>query len=221
MKTTIVLIRHGQTDWNAAGRWQGHTDIPLNQEGLAQARALAARLAAWPITAVYSSDLERARVTAEHLANALNSELTVDERWRERGLGVLEGLTREEVQARYPDLNLPRTFIDAPEGESYDQLHQRVVGAYTRLMQEHAGEMVAVVSHGGAMRVLISHILGLPREVYAPFSLRGNTGISIIDIEENNALLARLNDTSHLEGEPRTFPTDGPMDTVTVQSNRS
>lgn len=202
MSTTILLIRHGQTDWNAAGRWQGHQDIPLNEVGRQQARALAARLRHWPITAVYASDLSRAQATAEEVAASLDVTLQLDPDWRERSLGKLEGMTRSEVQLYFPQVYVPQNFVDAPEGETYETLQARVLRAFGRLVSAHMDETTAVVTHGGTIRVLVSHILCLPERYYAPFSLRGNTGITRIDIGENRlAQITFLNDTSHLEEE--------------------
>lgn len=203
MSTTILLIRHGETDWNASGRWQGHQDIPLNEVGEKQAVALAARLRSWPITAVYASDLSRAHATAQKVARALDLPLQLDPDWRERSLGRLEGMTRSEVQLYFPDVYVPQNFVDAPEGETYDMLQGRVLRAFKRLISRHTDETTAVVTHGGTIRVLISHILCLPERYYAPFSLRGNTGLTRIDIGANGlAQITCLNDTSHLESEP-------------------
>lgn len=200
-KTTIILIRHGETDWNLAGRWQGNTDIPLNDTGRQQARMLARRLKAnrWPIDAIYSSDLLRAAETAQIAAEKLHLPVQLDAQWRERGLGILEGLTRREISEKYPYMVLPRTFIEAPESESYASLKRRVVLALEEILRQHDGETVAVVSHSGTLRVLISYILELPEKIYAPFSLRGNTGLSRIIIDGELAQLNLLNDTSHIE----------------------
>lgn len=200
MKTTILFIRHGQTDWNVAGRWQGFTDIPLNEVGRAQAQMLTERIADWPIKAVYSSDLSRAAETGKAVAERLGIDLLLDPAWRERGLGALEGLTRDEILEQFPYLSLPRTFIEAPGGESYLDLKHRVLQGYKRVLKEYSGEMVAVVSHGGTLRLIISHILELPERIYAPFTLDGNTGISRVVVnEDGHARLVTLNDTAHLE----------------------
>lgn len=200
-KTTIVLIRHGETDWNVARRWQGSTDIPLNATGRAQAQMLARRLKAnrWPIDAIYSSDLSRAAETAQIVGARINLPVHLDSSWRERGLGVIEGLTRREISKKYPHMVLPRTFIEAPESESYGALKMRVVKALRQILNQHDGQTIAVVSHSGTLRVLISTILELPEKIYAPFSLRGNTGLSRIVIDEDQAQLNLLNDTSHIE----------------------
>lgn len=198
--TTIILIRHGQTDWNLEGRWQGASDIPLNATGRAQARALAGRLTTWPIENIYSSDLERAVDTAQTLADAVDVDLIIDEGWRERNLGELEGLTKDEIQEKFPHLALPRHFVEAKGGETYIQFKRRIVATFEKIMAKHAGETTVVVSHSASLRVLVSHILEIPDRIYAPFSLGGNTGISRIVIEDGHAQLNLLNDTSHIAG---------------------
>jgi broad specificity phosphatase PhoE len=201
MTTTFLLIRHGQTDWNAAGRWQGHTDRPLNEIGTAQAQALANRLHHWPIQAIYSSDLQRAAGTAHMIAQPHNITITLDPHWRERYAGRLEGLTREEIQQQLPEVwaVLAQGQAEAPEGESYAALRERVAAAYHHLLSQHTNEMIAIVSHGGTLHNFISYILGFPPQQSVPFSLRGNTGLSIVQADEHRAYLLLLNDTSHLE----------------------
>ncbi|MFT7585772.1 MAG: broad specificity phosphatase PhoE [Cellvibrionaceae bacterium] len=198
--TTIILIRHGQTDWNLQGRWQGDTDIPLNATGKAQARALAARLVSWPIENIYSSDLQRAAETSMTLADSLSLKPIFDAGWRERNLGELEGLTRKEIAEKFPHLTLPRQFVETREGETYTIFRKRVVNAFDRIMEKHEGQTTAVVSHSASLRVLISYILEIPDRIYAPFSLGGNTGLSRVVIEDGRAQLTLLNDTSHIGG---------------------
>ncbi len=201
MATTLLLIRHGQTDWNAAGRWQGHTDIPLNETGQFQAQALAHRLQDWPIHTVYSSDLQRAAATAQQIAQTNNIPLCLEPAWRERFAGRVEGMTRAEIQAQLPEVwaVLSQGNADAPEGESYMALRQRVAAAYHHLIEHHPNQMVAVVSHGGTLHNLISYVLGFSPQQSIPFSLRGNTGLSIVQVEDHRAYVLLLNDTSHLE----------------------
>jgi len=198
--TTIILIRHGQTDWNLQGRWQGDTDIPLNATGKAQARALSARLVSWPIENLYSSDLQRAAETAATLGDSLGLEPILDAGWRERDLGELEGLTKKEIAEKYPHLTLPRQFVETRDGEIYTVFKKRVVSAFDRVMEKHTGQTTAVVSHSASLRVLISYVLEIPDRIYAPFSLGGNTGLSRIVIEDGRAQLTLLNDTSHIGG---------------------
>ena len=205
MTTTLLLIRHGQTDWNAAGRWQGHTDIPLNEIGLAQAQALANRLQSWPIQAIYCSDLKRAAATAQAISLTTGAPVIADPRWRERYAGRLEGLTREQIQEQLPDVwaVLSQGQAEAPEGETYLALRERVAAAYHDLVKEHPNQMIAIISHGGTLHNFISYIMGIPPHQSIPFSLRGNTGLSVVQTGEHRAYVLLLNDTSHLEHDAR------------------
>jgi broad specificity phosphatase PhoE len=201
MTTTLLLIRHGRTDWNVAGKWQGLSDIPLNETGCHQADALAKRLASWPIAAVISSDLQRCVQTAVALATPHNLQPILDPIWRERDVGDFAGLTTEEARARYPELwaNTPRGLVDPPNGETNVALRHRALAAYEKVVAAHQGQMVAVVSHGGTLHTLIAHVIGLHGGEFGRFSLRGNTGLSIVEVTEHGPHLTRLNDTSHLE----------------------
>jgi probable phosphoglycerate mutase len=203
MTTTILLIRHGQTEWNAAGRWQGHTDIPLNEKGLAQAEALAQRLQDWPIKTIYTSDLQRAAATAQAIGKTTGAPVITDVAWRERFAGDLEGHTWEEIRTQMPEVwaVLRQGTGESPTGETYAALRQRVAAAYQTLIEQHPDEMIAIVSHGGTLHNFISYILGMPPHQAMPFSLRGNTGLSIVQVEEHRAYVLLLNDTSHLEKE--------------------
>lgn len=210
MTTTILLIRHGQTDWNAQGRWQGHLDVPLNATGQAQARALAQRLADWPIQAVYSSDLKRAVMTAVTLASTLNQQPIFDTLWRERNVGDFAGLTSQESHEKFPDVWAAQAngLITPPNGENWQALRRRAVKAFEKVATRHKGEMVAVVSHGGTLANVIAHVLEIPADRYGRFRLSGNTGLSIVEITPQRGLqLTRLNDISHLENgsAPRKF----------------
>jgi len=200
--TTILLIRHGQTSWNAVGRWQGHADVPLNEVGREQARLLARRLEAWPVGALYSSDLKRAAQTAAIVGHALGLEPVQKPVWRERHGGAFQGLTKQEIAEEHPEAwaALQRGVVAPPGGESSQALHKRVTRAFEQLVERHQGEAVAVVSHGGAMRALIAHVLQLPSTRDPRISVRGNTGITVIEkAEERPPILVRLNDTGHLE----------------------
>ena len=200
--TTLLLIRHGQTDWNAAGRWQGHTDIPLNDTGLAQARLLAKRLSTWPIKAIYSSDLSRASCTAEYLAKPHNLQPKYLETLRERDGGIFTGLTSEEIVEKYPEgLALLRETGMTPQvGESDFDVAQRILKAFKRIIRDHEGEMVAIVTHGGALASIVAYFLGFPLGERARLSLRANTGLSIVEIDGWGPVVTLLNDVSHLNG---------------------
>jgi probable phosphoglycerate mutase len=161
MLRTLFFARHGETDWNATGRFQGHTDIPLNEVGRAQARALAERLRGERIGAVVASDLLRARETGEIVAAALGIAFAyVDADLRERNMGAFEGLTRAECAARFPTawtawLADPRN--PPVGGEGHDVLSGRVSAAAYRAIERFAtaDASVLAISHGGAMRALV------------------------------------------------------------------
>jgi broad specificity phosphatase PhoE len=143
--TTLLLVRHGETDWNRDGIWQGWADPPLNATGRAQARALADQLRDAPFDAVYSSDLRRARETAEIVADPHGVPVVADPGLREIDIGAWSGLTRAQIEARFPD-------GERPGGETREQHAARVVAAVERIAREHPGGRVLVVSHGGTFR---------------------------------------------------------------------
>ena len=150
--TTLLLARHGETDWNRELRIQGSSDIELNELGRKQARALAEELAGVELDAIYSSDLSRARDTAEEVAAAKGLPIRLDARLRERHFGSWEGLTREDVTERYPG--------ERHDGESDEDVRARVLAAIDAITTAHPGEQVLVVSHGGALNSLWHHALG-------------------------------------------------------------
>jgi broad specificity phosphatase PhoE len=151
--TTLLLARHGETDWNRELRIQGHSDVDLNEAGRAQARALAEELAGVDLDAVYSSDLSRARETADIVAATKGLRVRIDPELREREYGSWEGLTREEIEQRFG------THAHH-DGETDAQVRERMVRAATRIVAAHPGENVLVVSHGGALNALWHHAFG-------------------------------------------------------------
>ncbi len=149
--TTILLARHGETDWNLEGRWQGWADPPLNETGHAQAKALANQLRATDFDAVYSSDLQRAFQTAEIVAEPHGARVVADAGLREIDVGSWSGLTHAELQARFPN-------GDRPDGETRDEHAARVLAAVERIARAHPGERILLVTHGGTMRALRGHV---------------------------------------------------------------
>jgi broad specificity phosphatase PhoE len=152
--TTILLARHGETDWNREGRFQGHADPPLNETGRAQAAELSATLAREEIVAVYSSPLRRAMETAEVIAAAHGLEPIAVAALREVDVGSWEGLTRSEVEQRFPD-QYARWLEGGQgweDGETYEQMGKRVVAALLELAASHNGERILAVTHGGPIR---------------------------------------------------------------------
>ena len=148
--TTLLFARHGETDWNREGRWQGWADPPLNDAGLEQARALAEQLRSMPFDAVFSSDLRRAHETAEIVAAPHEVPVIADRGLREIDIGSWSGLTRAEIERRFPDGS-------RRDGETREQHLERVLATVQRIARAHAGARLLVVSHGGTMRVLRSH----------------------------------------------------------------
>jgi probable phosphoglycerate mutase len=158
----ILLARHGETAWNAAGRLQGHTDIPLNDAGRAQARALAAQLRGHAIARVVTSDLARAHETGAIIATELGLPAPlVEPELRERRFGIFEGLTRDEIIARYPESwSHWKQAVAAPEGgEPHADSVARISRAMHRLWAQLA-DTALVISHGGVMRLWLSDLMG-------------------------------------------------------------
>jgi broad specificity phosphatase PhoE len=169
MRRTVYLARHGETAWNLAGRWQGHTDVVLNDQGRVQARELATILRSLGIAQVGSSDLARARETAEIVAAALGldaSRVALDVGLRERGFGAFEGLTRDECAARFPE-QWARYRADIRLGPPGGEPHAAVVIRMRAAVQRAAAALpddaaaVLLISHGGAIRALVTSITGV------------------------------------------------------------
>ena len=161
---TVILARHGETDWNRENRFQGHADPPLNATGRTQSAELAADLAGEPIARVYTSPLRRASETAAIVAERLGLEVESLELLREIDVGGWSGLTRDEVAVRFPDEYarwLERSPHGFENGETYEQLAARVVPAIEELAERHPSETLLVVTHGGPSRVMQAHAAGI------------------------------------------------------------
>jgi probable phosphoglycerate mutase len=161
--TTLLLVRHGETDWNRDGRWQGGSDTRLNELGREQARALAGELDG-SIDVLYSSDLARASETAEIVAERLGLEVRLDPRLRERSFGSWEGLTSPEIEERFPDAHRRWQAGEGPgadDAEPFDAFADRVSGFLTDVLDRHPAESVLIVSHGGSIRVIHALAAGL------------------------------------------------------------
>jgi broad specificity phosphatase PhoE len=150
---SLLFARHGETDWNREGRWQGHADVPLNALGRKQARELATRLADASLTVVYSSDLRRALETAEIVARALRLEVVAEPGLREIDVGSWSGLTHDEIAARFPGWA-------THDGEPVEAFRVRVLGTVNRIATTHERERVLLVCHGGCVRTVQRHVHG-------------------------------------------------------------
>ncbi|BAL98737.1 MULTISPECIES: histidine phosphatase family protein [Caldilinea] len=165
--TEFWLVRHGQTDWNLQGRYQGQADPPLNETGLQQAQAAAERLAGRRYAALYSSDLERARVTAEIIGKRLGLAVIIDPRLREVNQGAWEGLLVTEIQERYPveweARQRDRLQFRAPGGgESVQDVATRIWAAMDEIARRHPHDAVIVVSHGLALATMLCRVRNIP-----------------------------------------------------------
>lgn len=195
--TTILLARHGESDWNRAERWQGHADRPLTDLGRDQARELAERLAETELDAVYSSDLQRARETAEIVARSQGLDVHVMNELREVDVGSWSGLTRSEAQTQFPEAF--RRWTDGGEGwedgETYQELSGRVVGAAHAIAERHPGERVLVVAHGGSIRAVHAAALGVDVHTYRRIRrVEPNATLSAVCVEDG-----RLTELCHTE----------------------
>ncbi len=203
--TELIVIRHGETDWNRQHRFQGQIDVPLNDIGLAQARRLAQRLAEEVFDVVVASDLQRARVTAETAAPALKRPVETEPMWREQAFGVLEGLDVPTIMAQHPQLWAQWILHDAdyalPGGESVRAFHARVWRALDVLVRRHAGRRVAVFTHGGVLDMLWRGSQGLP--LHGPRACDiPNTGINRLRWRDGSLQIVQWADAAHLDGLP-------------------
>jgi 2,3-bisphosphoglycerate-dependent phosphoglycerate mutase len=202
----ILLIRHGQTDWNMEGRWQGTVDIPLNAEGQMQARVLADHLAEWPITAVYSSDLQRAYETACVLAERKGLTVQQDARLRELNLGAFQGLTHAEISARYPAemVAMREDYMGfvVPDGESRRAMQGRAIEALNEIVAREPDGDIAIVTHGGTIRVILLKLLSDDPSV-ARMAI-GNTSITLLETDGQTWRLLQETATPHLDHMRRT-----------------
>ena len=200
-ETGIILIRHGETEWNSQKRMQGHSNSDLSSVGQSQIQALGQWMKNVPFDLIYSSDSLRAKQTAEAITQFSGHELQFDQRLREKNLGVFEGLTSEEARERHPEVF--RLFKTAgskyviDEGESTQQLQDRALEIVDEIRIKHPEERVLLVTHGGFIRVVMKHSLGLSLETPTRFLIR-NTGVFRL-VWEDKWLVSQMGGVSHLE----------------------
>lgn len=195
---TVYLIRHGQTEFNASGRVQGWLDVPLDDVGRKQADLLGQRFAGRKLSAIYSSPLSRAADTANAIARTTSAMVALDERLREYHMGDWSGLTGDEINASTPGLRWDGAEPPIPNGESAQQMHERI-DAFLRdlLSKHHGGETIVAVSHGGTLGAIVGAMLRMPVLRRQPFTF-GNTAITKTIYEHNQWRLRSLNDLCHL-----------------------
>jgi probable phosphoglycerate mutase len=200
-ETEIILIRHGETEWNSQQRMQGHSNSDLSSVGQAQIQALGQWMKNVPFDHIYSSDSLRAKHTAEAITQFSGHKLKIDLRLREKNLGVFEGLTSEEARERHPEVF--RLFKTAgskyviDEGESTQQLQDRALEIVDEIRIKHPEEHVLLVTHGGFIRVVMKHSLGLSLETPTRFLIR-NTGVFRL-VWEDKWIVSQMGGVLHLE----------------------
>jgi broad specificity phosphatase PhoE len=195
------VARHGETEWNLAGREMGHLDSPLTARGLMQANALALRLSGVGVELVYASDLGRAQRTGEIIAKLCEVELVIEPGLRERNMGIFQGMTVAEMEERYPverrDYETLGHEYVIPNGESARQRTERSVRMMTEIARRHPHARVAVVTHGGFLKGFFEHVLAIGPGSGARFR-RHNGSLSVFAWEERGWTLESWNDTGHL-----------------------
>jgi broad specificity phosphatase PhoE len=188
--TTVLLVRHGATDWNLEMRAQGHADVPLNERGRSEAREVAAALSGIELAAVYSSDLARAADTAEPIAAVHGLAVTTDPDWREIDQGDWTGLTDEQIKARWPERwGWARHWTARPGGESPEEVQRRTLTGLRRVARAHPDGVVVVVSHGAAIRTVAAACLGLDGPEAARVRGLANGGIMSLQAELHDGRL--------------------------------
>ena len=205
MSTTILLIRHGETAWNAGRRLQGHIDITLNEAGLAQAAALGQALADEPLAAIIASDLQRAQQTAQAVADVKDLPVQADPLLRERCYGVFEGLLYADIAARYPHeyAQWQSRQIDAvmPSGErvaeSFRQFYARANGAIACWAQRYDGQTIAIVAHGGVLECAYREAIGMALDSPRDFQVQ-NASVNRFLYADGKLQLKHWGDIDHL-----------------------
>jgi probable phosphoglycerate mutase len=202
--TRLVMVRHGETAWNAEGRIQGHIDIALNELGEAQAEAAGKRLACEHFDAVYASDLQRAYRTACPAVREAARTIVKDRRLRERHLGVLQGLTGSEASAGHPAawqvFKSRNPDLPLEGGESLSEFSHRVVAFLTDMVRLHAGKLILAVTHGGVLDAAYRHALGMPLSAVRDFPIF-NASINRLSHDHRGWHVESWGDISHLPQE--------------------
>jgi alpha-ribazole phosphatase len=203
--TKVIFIRHGQTEWNVNGRYQGQSDVQLTAAGKEQAAKLAEHFPVKEIDAVYASDLNRAMVTAEAVAGRFGLSVQAEPAFREISFGEWEGLTYEQIVAKWPEamgnfLQHP-DILEIPGGETFPAVQKRAVARLEELVAKHEGQTIAIVAHGAVLRTLLTAALHMPLQYL--WSIRQfNTAVNIVRYDAGaSPTVELLNSTAHLGSE--------------------
>ena len=201
MTTTLLLIRHGQTDSNINGHYMGWSQEDLNQKGYEQAQQLAKRLGDEEIDVIYTSPLQRARATASAVAKPHNINPVAMDDLIEINLGDWQGLHASEIVDKWPDMwqqsRVDPSVLTWPNGESFAQVIHRSVYAFQSIVKENQGKLVAIVTHDIIVRIMVMHVLRVPFSTYRRMEI-GNASFTKVFVTDRKNQLVTLNDTSHL-----------------------
>ncbi|HNW58803.1 MAG TPA: histidine phosphatase family protein [bacterium] len=201
--TELIVVRHGETEWNADKRMQGHMDVPLSATGILQAQAVASRLAAEPVDRIYSSDLKRAFKTAEIIRGERKMALFTDVRLREIHMGTFQGMTQGEAQEKHAEA-WERFFVqDAeyalPGGQSRAQKQMEIAEFMEEVVRDNPNRRLVVVTHGGILIAMLRHVLHLPPSHHFRVSIK-NAGIQRFLCRKGSWFLVTWGEVDHLDG---------------------
>ena len=197
----LILVRHGQTEWNAGGRYQGQSNVALSDTGRKQARFLAERFPVRQLDAIYTSDLDRAKETAECVGKRLGLTVCPAEAFRELSFGDWEGLTYQEISSRWPEeaeklFTAPDELV-IPHGETFQDLQKRALDKIYSLYEKHIDQTVAVFAHGAINKTILAGLMHIP--LHYLWSLRqDNTAVNILRLDDGYVMVELINSTSHL-----------------------
>jgi broad specificity phosphatase PhoE len=198
----VILVRHGQTDWNEERIFRGSIDVELNREGLEQAQIIGRRLAGTLLDAIYSSPLSRAAKTAELIASFHDLVVDFREEFTDINFGEWQGLKREAARQRYPEIY--RVWEESPDkvripgAETLEEVRERITGGLKRILWEHTEGTVVIVSHGLTNKVLLCAVLGMGNAHFWKVK-QDNGAVNIFKYTESGTKLFLMNDTSHLQ----------------------
>lgn len=197
----LILVRHGQTEWNAGGRYQGQSNVALSDTGRKQAKFLAERFPVKQLDAIYTSDLDRAKETAECVGEKLCVSVYPEEAFRELSFGDWEGLTYQEISLRWPEeanklFTAPDELV-IPNGETFRELQKRALDKIHLLYEKHIDQTVAVFAHGAINKTILAGLMHIP--LHYLWSLRqDNTAVNILRLDDGYVMVELINSTSHL-----------------------
>ena len=201
--TRLIFVRHGQTEWNKSGRYQGQSDVALSEEGLAQARCLAEHFPADRLDAIYASDLSRAMVTAGIVAERFHLPVRKEAAFRELSFGDWEGLTYQEIVSGWPEAMenflLHPDILEVPRGETFARVQKRAMERIWKIVAEHEPKdhTVAIFAHGAVLRTILTSLMHIPLQYLWSLS-QYNTAVSMVRFDGGRPTVELLNSTAHL-----------------------